>query len=335
MNVELTAEALEYGREAARALEAAGGENLIQSSERSPASRGAHMTQVLADLGAWDLTPRTDPDDLEAAAALCRAAGYWCAPYPVAERLARPTDLEADGQVVVAGAFPAANPSTTTSPRTTSTPNASPGAALPAAPISGIDLRWSAVTLDGQRAMVVAQTPQGPPRTAAFVATLDLAPIDDDGAGDVALALVLPCWTLLGMLDRAIDLTRNYVREREQFGQPLAGFQSVQFQLTDAVVERDGAEMLAKYALWSIQSGSPDALEDALALRMAAIEAAEITFRVAHQLHGAIGFCDEMPLSWLSRYSQPLRRLPLGLSATRSALTARIGRRGLTGLFND
>jgi 3-oxo-4-pregnene-20-carboxyl-CoA dehydrogenase alpha subunit len=330
MNVDLTAEALAYGREASRALEAAGGENLIQFSERTEALRDVKVAPVLAGLGAWDLTPRTDPDDLEAAAALCRSAGYWCVPYPVAERLARPTDLAADGLVVVAGAFPATAPSTTTS-----APTAPPGAALPAAAVSGIELRWSAVTLDGQRAMVVAQTPQGPPRTAAFVATLDLAPVDDNGADDVALALVLPCWTLLGMLDRAIDLTRAYVREREQFGQPLAAFQSVQFQLTDAVVERDGTEMLAKYALWSIQTGSPDALHDALALRMAAIEAAEITFRVAHQLHGAIGFCDEMPLSWLSRYSQPLRRLPLGLSATRAALTARIGRRGLTGLFNE
>jgi 3-oxo-4-pregnene-20-carboxyl-CoA dehydrogenase alpha subunit len=313
MNVELSDEALEYGREASRALEAAGGENLIQDSERTPALRDSKMAPILAELGAWDLNPRIDPDDLEAAAALCRSAGYWCTPYPVAERLARPTTLDADGLVVVSGT----------------------GGAPPAAPVSGIDLRWSAVTLDGQRAVVVAQTPQGPPRTAAFVATLDLAPVDDDGADDVALALVLPCWTLLGMLDRAIDLTKNYVREREQFGQPLAAFQSVQFQLTDAIVERDGAEMLAKYALWSIQTGSPDALQDALALRMAAIEAAEITFHVAHQLHGAIGFCDEMPLSWLSRYSQPLRRLPLGLSATRAALTARLGRHGLTGLFNE
>ena len=37
-------------------------------------------------------------------------------------------------------------------------------------------------------------------------------------------------------------------------------------------------------------------------------------FRVAHQLHGAIGFCDETTLSWVSRYSQPLRRLPFGLA---------------------
>jgi alkylation response protein AidB-like acyl-CoA dehydrogenase len=123
------------------------------------------------------------------------------------------------------------------------------------------------------------------------------------------------------------------VNEREQFGQTLGSFQGVQFQLTDAEVERTGVEELAKYALWSIEAGHEDALADALALRLAAIEAAEIVFRVAHQLHGAIGFCDETTVSWLSRYSQPLRRLPFGLSGTRDALTARIGRRGLAGLF--
>ena len=66
---------------------------------------------------------------------------------------------------------------------------------------------------------------------------------------------------------------------------------------------------------------------------MAAIEAADVVFRVCHQLHGAVGFCDETTLSWLSRYSQPLRRLPLGLSATRDQLLRTAGRRGLTGLF--
>src|SRR5260221_1140017 len=53
-----------------------------------------------------------------------------------------------------------------------------------------------------------------------------------------------------------------------------------------------------------------DALDDALVLRLAAVEAAETVFRVAHQLRGAIGFCDKTALSWLSRSSHPLRRLP-------------------------
>ncbi|MEV5826785.1 acyl-CoA dehydrogenase family protein [Spirillospora sp. NPDC052242] len=103
--------------------------------------------------------------------------------------------------------------------------------------------------------------------------------------------------------------------------------------LSDAEVERSGVEALAKYALWSVQAGLPEAPADVLALRLAALEAADAVFRTAHLLHGAVGFCDESPLSWLSRYSRPIRRLPLGLSATRDRLTREIGRRGLTGLF--
>jgi alkylation response protein AidB-like acyl-CoA dehydrogenase len=100
-------------------------------------------------------------------------------------------------------------------------------------------------------------------------------------------------------------------------------------------VERLGVEELAKYALWSLETGGPDAVDDALALRSAAVEAAEVVFKVAHQLHGAIGFCDETTISWLSRYSAPLRRLPLGPTATRTELTRRLGRQGLAGLFSS
>ena len=303
MILDLGDEAKEYGREAIRAFEAAGGDELLQQAEAKPDTREALVASVLTALGAWELDVRTDADSLEAAAALCRSAGYWALPYPVAERLARPTDLEVDGLIVVDGS-------------------------APEAPLVGLDNRWAAVTLDGHRSAVARQSATGP----AFVAALELSAVDSDGAADVALGLVLPCWTLLGMLDRAIELTVNHVRLRKQFGQPLSAFQGVQFQLTDAEVERSGLDILAKHALWT--SGTADALDDALALRLAAIEAAEIVFRVCHQLHGAVGFCDETTLSWLSRYSQPLRRLPLGLSATRDELTRRLGRGGLTGLFS-
>jgi hypothetical protein len=48
-----------------------------------------------------------------------------------------------------------------------------------------------------------------------------------------------------------------------------------------------------------------------------------------------MGFCDESPLSWLSRRSQPYRRQPYGLSSTRALLMQEVGPGGLTGLFND
>ncbi|MDT5072927.1 MAG: hypothetical protein QOH82_2247 [Mycobacterium sp.] len=300
----LGSEANEYGRQALRAFEAAGGDELVQRAEADPTTREALVGPVLEDLGAWELEPRSDADQLEAAAALCRSAGYWALPYPVAERLSRTVDD--DGLIVVSDMRPA-------------------GA------VAGVDLRWAAVTMSGHRSSAVTVGEPEP----AFVTGLALTARDDDGAADLPVALVLGCWTLLGMLDRAIELTISHVRMRQQFGQPLSAFQSVQFQLTDAEVERAGLEMLAKYTTWSAAHARDDALDDALALRMAALEAADIVFRVTHQLHGAVGFCDETTLSWLSRYSQPLRRLPLGLSATRALLTESLGSRGLTGLYGD
>ena len=304
MILDLGDDAKEYGRQALRAFEAAGGDRLVQQAEAKPAERESLAGPALAELGAWDLDVCTDADELEAAAALCRSAGYWALPYPVAERLSRPADLDVDGLIVVAD------------PR-------------PSGVVVGLESRWATVSLGGTRSRVLGQGATGP----AFVAELELAAIDENGGGDIALGLVLPCWTLLGMLDRALELTIAHVSLRKQFGQPLSAFQGVQFQLTDAEVERSGVEILAKYTLWSIATGRPEALNDALALRMSTIEAAEVVFRVCHQLHGAVGFCDETTLSWLSRYSQPLRRLPLGLSATREVLTQRVGGTGLTGLF--
>jgi hypothetical protein len=227
----------------------------------------------------------------------------------VAERLARSADLDADGLVVV-------------------------GDVRPSAPLAGLeDLRWVAASLDGRRFAAKPQPMTETARAGGYVAPLALDALDDEGARDLALGLVLPVWTLLGMLDRAIALTVHHVHDREQFGQPLASFQGVQFQLTDAEVERAGVEELAKHALWSVQAARPGAIDDAVALRLAAVEAAEVVFRIAHQLHGAIGFCDETTLSWVSRASEPVRRLPFGVAGTRDVLTRRIDARGLAGLF--
>ncbi len=312
MITDFSEEAVEYGRQARRAIEAAGGDALLQQAEADPSRRAELASPVLAELGAWDIDPRGSADELEAAAVLCRSAGYWGLPYPVAERLARTAGDQ--GLLVVAERTPAA----------------------PLEGLDGLDGSWAAVGLDGRRFSAEPRAFVASSRNAAFVVDLDLATvdgIDDGGAADLALGLVLPCFTLLGMLDRIVRITCDYVGQREQFGQPLASFQSVQFQLTDAELERVGVEELAKFALWSLGARPDDAVADALALRMAVIEAAEVVFRVGHQLHGAIGFCDEAPVSWLSRHSQPLRRLPLGLSATRAALVRQSGPIGLTGLF--
>src|SRR5690606_26757050 len=131
MDIELTAEALEFGSHAQRAFEAAGGDLLVQQAEADAARRAELAEPVLADLGAWDLDVRGSVDELEAAAALCRSAGWWAVPYPLAERLARPADVGADGLVVV-------------------------GDPRPAAALDGLPHRWLAQHLDGRRAWAAA-----------------------------------------------------------------------------------------------------------------------------------------------------------------------------------
>ena len=307
MKTEVGEVALQYGHVVREALASAGGDQLARLAAAEPGQRDL-VAGTLGDTGAWDLDPRSGPEELEAAAA-CRVTGWWAAPYLVAERLSRPHDLDVDVLLGVSDA-------------------------CTAAAVGCLDLRLAAFDLDGSRAVATPRPIDSPQRYSAFVTELELLPLDVTGPVDAALCLVLGCWTLLGMLDRAMSLTKDHVLAREHFGMTLASFQAEQFQITDAEVERAGAEELAKYALWSVQTGRDDVLEDALALRLATLEAADVVFRIAHQMHGAIGFCDETMLSWVSRYSRPLRRLPLAMSATRYLLTRRLGRQGLTELFN-
>ncbi|MDO3636261.1 acyl-CoA dehydrogenase, partial [Mycolicibacterium sp. KC 300] len=67
MILDLGDDASEFGRQALRAFEAAGGDELVQQAEAKPAERESLVGPALAGLGAWDLDVRGDADELEAA----------------------------------------------------------------------------------------------------------------------------------------------------------------------------------------------------------------------------------------------------------------------------
>ena len=60
MILDLGADAKEYGREALRAFEAAGGDQLVQQAEAKPDLRESLAGPVLNELGAWELDARGD-----------------------------------------------------------------------------------------------------------------------------------------------------------------------------------------------------------------------------------------------------------------------------------
>ena len=79
---------------------------------------------------------------------------------------------------------------------------------------------------------------------------------------------------LLGTVEAAVDRCVEHVTERHQFGQRIADFQAVQFQVADAVVATSGLAELALFTVWRVVELGAGARTDALALRLHAADVA-------------------------------------------------------------
>lgn len=95
---------------------------------------------------------------------------------------------------------------------------------------------------------------------------------------------VLTAAALVGLAQRALDLTVEYVQRREQFGSPIGAFQAVQHQLADRATAIEGARLLVWLA------ASRGRVSDAEAAFVFATEAARATTASAMQYHGGRGF---------------------------------------------
>jgi alkylation response protein AidB-like acyl-CoA dehydrogenase len=124
---------------------------------------------------------------------------------------------------------------------------------------------------------------------------------DDAGAGrfgDVLQRItVLLCAEMVGGLERVLELTTDYVREREQFGRPIGSFQAVQHALADVATALEGARYATYQAAWRLARGLPAIREVAIAKAWTSPAYTQATL-TAHQLHGGMGFVTEYPL-WL------------------------------------
>ena len=101
---------------------------------------------------------------------------------------------------------------------------------------------------------------------------------------------------MAGALERVTELTVAYTTEREQFGRPNSSFQAVRQSAAQLVGHATLASTAARAAALT-----PDDPTAVLAARVAVAEAASHGTRIAHQLHGAIGFTREHPLHQLTR----------------------------------
>ncbi|NBE55424.1 acyl-CoA dehydrogenase family protein [Streptomyces boluensis] len=101
--------------------------------------------------------------------------------------------------------------------------------------------------------------------------------------------------------------TVEYVGGRTQFGVAIGTFQAVKHRLADTLIALEFAQPLVHAAALALASGDPDAGRAVAAAKVAACEATYTAARTALQLHGAVGYTDELDLSLWIRKARALR----------------------------
>ncbi len=161
-----------------------------------------------------------------------------------------------------------------------------------------------AATSDGSRIFLVRPSDEGVAIEAQRIvdgdteATLEFTSVrlDDErvlGDRDSVPALLARytvglCAHQLGVLERALELTAAYAREREQFGKPIGSFQAVGQRLADAYIDVEAVRLTTWEAAWRLSEGLPATAE----LATAKFWAADAGHRVAHtavHVHGGTG----------------------------------------------
>jgi 3-oxocholest-4-en-26-oyl-CoA dehydrogenase beta subunit len=112
----------------------------------------------------------------------------------------------------------------------------------------------------------------------------------------VARATVGLCATQAGVIERALELTAEYAKNRMAFGRPIGSFQAVTQRLADAYVDVEAVKLTMWQAAWLLSAGSPGS---EAAVATAKFWAAEAGHRVAHtavHVHGGIGIDVSYPV---------------------------------------
>ena len=99
----------------------------------------------------------------------------------------------------------------------------------------------------------------------------------------------------LGIGRGAFEEGLKYAQQRQQFGQPIANFQAIQWKLADMATELDAARLLVLRAAWMKDQGQRVTKESAMA-KLFASEVATRACNQALQIHGGYGYMKDYPV---------------------------------------
>jgi len=111
----------------------------------------------------------------------------------------------------------------------------------------------------------------------------------------LAHATVALCAQQLGVVERALEMTAEYSRNRVQFGKPIGSFQAVSQRLADGYIDVEAVRLTMWQAALQLAAGQPSGT----AIATAKFWAADAGHRVAHtavHVHGGVGIDLDYPL---------------------------------------
>jgi len=105
---------------------------------------------------------------------------------------------------------------------------------------------------------------------------------------------------MVGLAQGALDHAVRYTRERKQFGQAIAEFQGVQFQIARAATELEAARLMV-YNAARLRDARQPFLKEAAMCKLFSSEVAERVTSLAVNLYGGYGFVKDYPVEKLYR----------------------------------
>jgi alkylation response protein AidB-like acyl-CoA dehydrogenase len=129
-------------------------------------------------------------------------------------------------------------------------------------------------------------------------------PLPGDATAGLDRATVAVAAELVGVCQRATDMTVAYVKERKQFDTPVGAFQAVAHRCAQMLRDTEAARSATYFGAWAADA-DPERLPEAASLAKAAASQAgrEVTAS-AIQAHGGIGFTWEADVHWLFKRAQ-------------------------------
>jgi len=104
----------------------------------------------------------------------------------------------------------------------------------------------------------------------------------------------------IGLAQAAFEQARDYARQRQAFGKPIAEQQAIQWMLADMVTQIESARWMVYHAAWLKQEERPFGQQAAMA-KLFASEMAEHVCRNAIQIHGGYGYSREYEVERIYR----------------------------------